>query len=182
MEIKETKIPGCYEIYPKVLKDERGFFIKTFHQEIFKKYHLETNFAEEYYSFSHRNVFRGLHFQLPPHDHIKMVYCVEGEVMDVVVDLRKGSPTYGDFATFKLSAEAANIIYIPAGLAHGFYVTSESALMMYKVSTVYAPEQDTGILWSSINIPWIKNNPIVSQRDQSFIPLSKFDSPFSYKD
>jgi dTDP-4-dehydrorhamnose 3,5-epimerase len=182
MEIKESKILGCYEIYPKIFKDERGSFVKTFHQDIFQQNNFETNFAEEYYSFSHRHVFRGLHFQLPPHEHTKMVYCVQGEVMDVVLDLRKGSPTYGECATFKVSAEIANIIYIPPGLAHGFYVTSENALMMYKVSTVYSPEHDAGILWSSVDIPGLKDNPIISKRDQGFMAFSEFDSPFIYKD
>lgn len=180
MQISETKIPGCYEITPKVFKDERGNFVKTFHEEIFKSHSLETHFAEEYYSVSHQNVLRGLHFQLPPQDHVKMVYCVFGEVVDAVVDLRLGSPTYGKFETFELSAEKANLIYIPPGLAHGFYAKSQTAIMMYKVSTVYSPECDTGILWNSVGIAWKSDNPIISKRDNSFVPFSEFESPFTY--
>ena len=180
MQITETKIPGCYEITPRIFKDRRGSFVKTFHQEIFSDHQLETNFAEEYYSLSNRNVLRGLHFQLPPHEHTKIVYCVRGEVMDVVVDLRVGSPTYKKFEIFDLNAEKANLIYIPPGLAHGFYVTSETAIIMYKVSTVYAPEHDTGILWNSVGIPWSDDNPIVSQRDSEFKTISEFESPFIY--
>ncbi|WP_017719593.1 dTDP-4-dehydrorhamnose 3,5-epimerase [Kamptonema formosum] len=180
MQIRETKIPGCYEITPDVFKDERGSFVKTFHQDIFKTHQLETKFAEEYYSVSHRNVLRGLHFQLPPEAHTKMVYCVQGQVIDAVVDLRVGSPTFGQFALFDLSAEKANTLYIPPGVAHGFYVTGETAIMMYKVSTVYSPEHDTGIHWDSVGIPWPCTEPIVSKRDSSFAALSEFKSPFIY--
>jgi dTDP-4-dehydrorhamnose 3,5-epimerase len=178
MEIKETKIPGCYEIQPKILEDERGSFVKVFHEDIFQKNQLETNFAEEYYSTSKQAVLRGLHFQLPPHEHVKMVYCVSGEVLDLVVDLRVGSPTYKQFTTFTLSSSKGNFVYIPKGLAHGFYVLSEQAIMIYKVSTVYSPEHDTGILWNSVGFTWPSANPIISQRDQSFITCSEFNSPF----
>jgi dTDP-4-dehydrorhamnose 3,5-epimerase len=180
MEIYETKLPGCYELQPKVFKDHRGTFVKTFHEEVFKKYQLNINFAEEYYSFSHQNVFRGLHFQMPPKEHTKMVYCVQGEVIDAVVDLRVGSPTYGKGETFSLTAEKANIIYIPPGFAHGFYVLSKTAIMMYKVSTVYSPEHDTGIHWNSVGIAWPTANPLVSKRDNEFVALSDFNSPFVY--
>lgn len=180
MQLNDTKIPGCYEISPRVFQDERGSFVKTFHTDFFSKHGLETNFAEEYYSVSHQNVIRGLHFQLPPEDHAKLVYCVLGEVIDAVVDLRVGSPTHGQFETFELSAEKANIIYVPPGLAHGFCVTSETAIMMYKVSTVYSPECDAGILWSSVGIPWESENPIISKRDRDFVPFSDFESPFTY--
>lgn len=176
MEIKESKIPGCYEIQPKILEDERGSFVKIFHEDIFKQNQLETNFAEEYYSVSKQNVLRGLHFQLPPHDHVKMVYCVSGEVLDLVVDLRVDSPTYKKVATFTLSSRQGNLVYIPKGLAHGFYVLSEQAIMVYKVSTVYSPEHDTGILWNSVDFNWPSANPIISQRDQSFITCSEFNS------
>jgi len=182
IEIRQTKIPGCFEIIPKILKDERGRFVKTFHEGAFKANRLETHFAEEYYSFSHKRVLRGLHFQLPPMDHVKLVYCVSGKVLDAVVDLRVGSPTYGNFETFEVSAERANIVYIPKGLAHGFYVQSENAIMMYKVTTVYSPEHDTGILWNSVDIPWPDEKPIISQRDSQLIRFADFKSPFVFKE
>jgi dTDP-4-dehydrorhamnose 3,5-epimerase len=178
MQLKESTISGCYELLPKVFLDERGTFVKTFHEDIFRDCGLETNFAEEYYSVSYKNVIRGLHFQLPPKEHTKIVYCVQGSVQDVVVDLRIQSPTYGKFEIFSLSAEKANMVYIPIGLAHGFEVLSETAIMMYKVSSVYSPEHDTGILWNSVNIPWQTRNPIISQRDQSFIEFPNFRSLF----
>jgi dTDP-4-dehydrorhamnose 3,5-epimerase len=177
-ELKATKFSGCWEIVPRIFRDDRGYFIKTFHHDFFEQHGLETNFREEYYSLSHQGVIRGLHFQLPPYDHTKMVYCVQGRVMDVVVDLRKASPTYGQFALFDLSSEKGNIVYIPPGFAHGFEVLSESALMMYKVSTVYHPEADTGILWNSVGIPWQNQNPIISKRDQGFCYFNNFISQF----
>ncbi|MGD2180257.1 dTDP-4-dehydrorhamnose 3,5-epimerase [Lusitaniella coriacea] len=181
MEIKPTSIPGCYQIFPIVREDARGKFVKVFHREIFQQKNLNIDFAEEYYSVSQRNVLRGLHFQLPPEDHVKMVYCVAGEVLDAVVDLRLNSPTYGQWELFQLSAKKANVLYLPSGLAHGFYVKSQQAIMVYKVSTVYVPERDTGILWNSAGIPWECENPIVSERDRKFLPFSQFKSPFLFQ-
>lgn len=179
-ELFQTPIAGCYEIQPKVLSDERGCFVKTFHRTEFARHDLQTDFDEEYYSVSHAGVIRGLHFQLPPMDHVKVVYCVSGSVFDAVVDLRIGSPTYGQSFSTQLSAAKGNGLYIPQGFAHGFAVTSETAILMYKVSTVYSPEHDSGILWNSANISWPISDPILSTRDQSFTPLCDFDSPFHY--
>lgn len=181
IEVKPTKIPGCFEITTKIFRDERGLFVKTFHEDVFREYGLETHFAEEYYSFSHKRVLRGLHFQLPPMDHVKLVYCVAGKVLDVVVDLRINSPTYSDFLIFEISSERANMVYVPKGLAHGFYVLSEKAIMMYKVTTVYSPEHDTGILWNSVGIPWPVENPVVSKRDSELVAFKDFKSPFVYQ-
>jgi len=181
MEIADTSIPGCFEITPAIFRDERGAFVKTFHEKIFRENRLASNFAEEYYSTSHHGVLRGLHFQTPPFDHIKMVYCVSGEIFDTVVDLRVGSSTYGRYDTFIISAKKGNILYIPAGLAHGFYVISSSATVVYKVTTVYSQECDKGILWNSVGIPWPDNHPVLSRRDKEFPLFKNFDSPFTYK-
>lgn len=178
----ETKITGCYELQPVIRSDNRGAFIKTFHETNFKEIGLTTTFAEEYYSISKKNVLRGLHFQTPPKEHKKLVYCTLGEVIDVVVDLRKGSPTYKQHQVFVLNSEKANMIYIPEGLAHGFYVKSETAIMMYKVTSEYAPENDCGIRWDTANIPWKNQNPIMSKRDQEFMALDEFESPFVFKE
>lgn len=180
MDVRETKIPGCYEIIPFVHGDERGTFVKTFHKGNFEQYNLVTNFAEEYYSVSTKGVLRGLHFQIPSQEHTKVVYCVYGEVMDVVVDLRVGSPTYGEFEIFNLNSSQANMAYIPEGLAHGFYVISDKAILIYKVTTVYSPEHDSGILWNSVGIPWMNKSPIISGRDNSFMKFGDFTSPFYY--
>jgi dTDP-4-dehydrorhamnose 3,5-epimerase len=180
-EIKESQLKGCYVLQPKAFDDARGRFVKVFHESAFEELGLETVFVEDYYSVSYQNVIRGLHFQLPPMDHTKMVYCVEGEVLDAVVDLRVGSPTYGQFELFELTAANANIIYIPKGMAHGFCVKSQQAKLVYKVSTVYSPECDSGIRWSSVGIPWLTDNPIVSIRDENFPNLNELLSPFRYE-
>lgn len=180
-DLKPCNLPGCFEMQPKVFDDARGKFVKVFHEQAFMAQGLQTQFAEEYYSVSYKNVIRGLHFQLPPMDHVKMVYCVEGEVMDTVVDLRVGSPTFGQYALFELSAAKANSIYIPKGMAHGFCALSEQAIMVYKVSTVYSPAHDAGVLWNSVGIPWPTAETILSARDQGFPTLERFESPFCYE-
>ncbi|UOF88815.1 dTDP-4-dehydrorhamnose 3,5-epimerase [Fodinisporobacter ferrooxydans] len=181
MQLHKTRIPGCFTIQPLLFKDERGVFVKTFRSDVFAENHLETHFPEQYYSISRQGVLRGLHFQIPPREHTKLVYCVSGKVMDVIVDLRRGSPAFGNFEVFELSAEEGNMIYIPPGLAHGFYVTSERAILVYNVSSLYSPEHDCGIHWRSIDLPWPNQNPILSERDGAFPHVSNFSSPFSFE-
>jgi len=177
-EIRQLGIQGCFEIQPKILDDNRGRFVKIFNRDEYLSAALETSFAEEYYSISKKNVIRGMHFQIPPLDQVKLVYCTDGEVFDVVLDLRLDSPTYGEVNSLSLSRKKANLIYIPKGVAHGFCATSEEATLVYKVSTVYAPELDAGIAWDSIGVEWPTKSPIISERDKSFVSLSKFTSPF----
>lgn len=181
MKINEIEIPGCFEIIPRRVEDGRGVFVKTLHEEVFASRGLQIAFAEEYYSKSYQNVLRGLHFQMPPHDHIKMVYCVSGTILDVVVDLRVGSPTYGQHRTFELGDANARTLVLAKGIAHGFYTMSQRAIVMYKVSTVYAPEHDAGILWNSLDIPWPSKNPFLSDRDKGLFVFQDFDSPFVYQ-
>jgi dTDP-4-dehydrorhamnose 3,5-epimerase len=179
--LNETKLPGCLEILPRVFDDNRGRFVKVFHQGEFNELGLETHFVEEYYSHSRQGVIRGMHFQTPPASHVKLVFCVQGEVQDVILDLRKGSPTFGQAISLTLSANRANYVYIPKGFAHGFCTISETATMIYKVSTVYDPANDTGVLWNSFDFGWMESNPVMSSRDASFIPLPEFESPFVYE-
>ena len=174
--LKPSKINGCFEIQPRVIEDSRGRFVKIFHSQEFAARGLETKFVEEYFSVSRKNVIRGLHFQLPPMSHVKLVYCQQGEALDVVVDLRVGSPTYGQLELFDLSASKANGIYIPAGLAHGFCAVSESTVMVYKVSSVYSPKFDTGVRWDSMNIPWPTTEAVLSDRDKNFPKFCDFVS------
>lgn len=181
MRFKETALAGCLEIQNDRFIDHRGIFVKTFHKNVFKQYGLVTSFSEEYYTVSEKSVIRGLHFQLPPAEHEKIVYCSAGAVMDVVVDLRKGSPTYGYFEQIRLSSDEANMLYIPKGFAHGFEVLSDTAIMMYKVTSVYAPERDNGILWNSLSIPWNTQEPIMSDRDQGFGEFKDFVTPFVFE-
>jgi dTDP-4-dehydrorhamnose 3,5-epimerase len=180
-EFRNSAIPGCVEIQPHVFDDERGRFVKIFHEGLFAERGLCTGFAEEFYSRSHRGVIRGLHFQVPPQDHVKLVYCVEGRVLDVVVDLRCASATFGQHALFELSAAKANAVYIPRGLAHGFFTFSDEATVVYKVSTVHSPQYDAGIRWDSVGIEWPVSDPIVSIRDAALPAMADFDSPFRYE-
>ena len=181
LDVIETAIPGCYELQPSVLRDSRGAFVKTYHADAFREVGLCTAWAEQYHTTSAPGVLRGLHFQLPPHDHAKLVYCISGRVLDVAVDLRVGSPSYGQCVTLELSAERGNMIYLPTGLAHGFCTHEEPATLVYNVTSVYQPDSDAGIRWDSANIPWPLTNPLLSERDQSFSTLAGFDSPFVFE-
>lgn len=182
MEIHPLPISGCFEIRPRVFADSRGRFVKTFHSDVFRERGLATDFREQYYSESARNVLRGMHFQVPPADHEKLVCCLAGSVLDAVLDIRKGSPTYGKHVLLELSSERANMIYVPRGLAHGFLVVSETALVSYNVTTVHSPSHDRGILWNSAGIPWPAKRPILSDRDSRFVPFDDFDSPFVWRE
>jgi dTDP-4-dehydrorhamnose 3,5-epimerase len=177
-EVLESSISGCFEIIPEIKLDNRGQFVKIINKDFFLSNSFEFEFSEEYYSKSYNGVIRGLHFQVPPYDHIKLVYCIEGSVFDAVVDLRKESSTFGKFETFELDENKGNILYIPAGLAHGFCVTSEKATMVYKTTTLYSAMHDKGILWNSVDIPWPEKTPIISDRDKKFDSLKNFVSPF----
>lgn len=174
----ETPISGCYEIIPVIRRDPRGMFIKIAHAPEFKELGLETCFKEEYYSVSRKRVLRGLHFQAPPKALSKLVFCVEGNIFDAVVDLRKKSKTYGRSFTILISTKKANMLYIPKGCAHGFYALSKKVVMLYKTSEVHSPEHDKGILWNSVGIKWPSSEVILSPRDASFPEFKDFKSPF----
>jgi len=179
-QVCSTNISGCLEIRPRIHEDQRGRLIKVFQHEAFSELGLCTNFTEDFYSVSRRGVIRGLHFQAPPADHIKLVYCLEGRIQDAVVDLRRSSPTFGQHALVELSAEAGNMLYIPRGLAHGFCTLSETAIVAYKTSKSHSPEHDQGILWNSAGIQWLETAPKISDRDRALPPLSALQSPFTW--
>jgi dTDP-4-dehydrorhamnose 3,5-epimerase len=176
----ETKISGCLRINPCVRRDERGAFVKILHPEAYPL--PDGNFApaEEFYSVSKQRVLRGLHFQRPPAEAARLIHCVAGRILDVVVDLRVGSPTFGRHETFELCGDRADMLYVPVGLAHGFYVVSPEAVVLYKSTRVYSPEHDTGIHWASAGISWPDRKPILSDRDRQFMRLSELKSPFHY--
>lgn len=177
-DIVETSIQGCFHISPKVRKDARGFFVKTYHEPTFSKAGLSRNFVEEYYSVSHKNVLRGMHFQKKPFQHDKLVYCPQGSVIDVVLDLRKESVTFKQFLSFELNEDNSNILFIPEGCAHGFLSLEDNTLMMYKVTTVYNPDNDSGILWNSFEFSWPVDTPVISGRDSSFATLADYKEFF----
>lgn len=182
MQIEELKIPRCYLVIPNVFEDKRGRFVKTCHTEIMNNIAVDTDFVEEYYSTSNKGVIRGMHFQMPPDDHVKMVYCPNGTVFDAFVDLRKGSPTYLESFSLTLSSSDNKILILDKGIAHGFCALTNEAMMIYKTTTVYSPENDSGIAWDSCDIKWPDDKvaELVSDRDSNFEKLSDFNSPFQY--
>lgn len=179
-KISTTKIAGCTLLTPFSSDDLRGCFVKTFHLPTFESLGLPTLFREEYYSISKKNVLRGIHFQTPPNAHDKIVICQSGRVIDVVVDLRVGSRTFGQFERFELSGETPQLVYIQAGLGHGFYSLADHSMLAYKVTTEYFPESDAGVHWSSFAGAFpVGISPIISIRDDRFPTLENFSSPFS---
>jgi len=180
MDIEPTEIPGCYVLQAKVIRDARGTFVKTFHDRRFKDLGLRTDWREEYFSSSAKGVVRGMHFQTPPADHAKLVFCLTGEVLDVVVDLRRGSPTFGRASSFALSADNGRGLYLPTGCAHGFVSISEASGMYYKVTSVHTPEHDAGISWDSIDFDWPVDNPSLSDRDGRHPRFADFVTPFVF--
>ena len=158
--------------------DERGSFIKTFQDSFFKQSGIDFELRESYFSVSHKDVIRGMHFQLPPHDHAKIVFCPHGAIVDVLVDLRRQSPTYRQYFATELSAENHKAFYIPAGFAHGFKTLQDHTITYYLVSSEHSKEQDAGIMYNSFGMDWQVEHPIVSARDQAFPALAGFDSPF----
>jgi len=179
-ELRQTELAGCVELTSIKRSDNRGYFVKTFHDSFFTQHGLAGGFKEQYYSMSNARCLRGMHFQLPPFDHEKLVFCISGAVQDVVVDLRVGSPTYGKTERVVLSEERSNMLYIPRGFAHGFYVLTANAVMVYNVTSEYAPSHDTGIHWRSVPNLWPDADPIISDRDAGFLMLEDFKSPFVY--
>jgi len=178
MKISELKIPGCFLITPNIIEDERGSFVKTFHINEFERSDIFFQPKEEFFSFSKKNVIRGLHFQVPPYQHNKLVYCPKGKVIDFFCDLRKSSPSYGKSLKVELSADTSNVLYLPSGIAHGFLSLTNNSLMVYKTDCVYNPESDKGLLWSSINLNLDVSTPLLSDRDLSFPSFLDFESPF----
>lgn len=167
MNITEINISGCYLIESAKFSDERGDFIKTHHQEVFKNFGLEVPSAEEYYSRSKKDVIRGMHFQHYPDDHNKLVYCPEGEVLDVFLDLRKDSNTYGLSMSFILNAHNMRSIFLAKGIAHGFLSMRDNSIIVCKTSTVHSPSRDSGIHWNSFGFEWPVKNPIISEKDKN---------------
>ena len=177
--VSKTDINNCFIIELNEQKDSRGKFVKTYNTTAFSDAGISFSSAEEYYSVSNKNVLRGLHVQIPPHDHDKIVYCITGHIMDVVIDIRKDSSTYLKFLTIELSGDDKKMVFLPKGCAHGFYSYEDNTIVMYKVTSEYSPLHDKGILWDSFDIPWpSKEGLIISDRDLSFPAFSQFDNPF----
>ena len=173
-----TDIEGCFEIQPRVFSDDRGRFVKLFHEDLFLEMGLMGRFEEEYYSVSPARVLRGLHFQVPPKSHVKLVSCLKGSILDVVYDLRPHSSSSGKVFSLELSSQKGNMLYVPEGLAHGFYVQSNGATFLSMNSRKFSTECDRGIRWDSIPFQWPDQSPVVSEKDRNMIPLEAFENPF----
>lgn len=180
MKLLETKINGLKILEPRIFEDSRGKFIKTFNDAFFKENGLDIAIKESYYSISHKDVLRGMHFQTPPHDHLKLVYVPYGKIIDVVLDIRKNSPTYGEHFDIELSCENAKILIIPKGLAHGFRSLQDNTNVTYMQTSGYAPECDAGIKFDSFGYNWDLSDAKMSERDLGFGGFDSFDSPFVY--
>lgn len=178
MKIDDTECRGVKRIDCFSSFDPRGGFTKIFNDADYKAAGICTEIKETYYSISNKNVIRGLHFQLPPYEHAKIVHVIKGSVVDVLLDLRKSSDTYGKAFQFTLSGKDSIALYIPVGFAHGFKALEDNTLMLYQVTSIYEKKSDTGILFSSIDYDWGIGDPIVSERDRSFVKFADFDSPF----
>jgi dTDP-4-dehydrorhamnose 3,5-epimerase len=174
--LKAPELPT--QLTTTVFQDARGSFRKTWHPELLARHGIRMPLAEEFYSVSERDVLRGMHFQTPPHDHEKLVYCAAGKVLDVVLDLRRLSPTYGKTWSWELSPENGHLIYIPRGFAHGFLSLLPGSVMVYKTSTLHAPDHDAGVRWDSFGFEWPVAAPILSPRDQEHPQFTAFVSPF----
>jgi dTDP-4-dehydrorhamnose 3,5-epimerase len=185
MQAIPLDIPGCYLLQGIRPEDARGDFFKLFHAPTLAALGLETHFPESYLSTSRRGVIRGMHFQTPPADHAKLVCCVTGRARDGLVDLRKGSPTFGKSCTLILSQDAPDVLYVPRGVAHGFAAHEDDTRMWYLVSSVHAPAMDAGIRFDSVGINWWADGPriiepVLSVRDRDFPALQDFPTPFVY--
>ncbi|ABD89731.1 dTDP-4-dehydrorhamnose 3,5-epimerase [Rhodopseudomonas palustris] len=182
MTIDELNIPGVVVLTPKRFADDRGWFMETYSHPALQALGIELDFVQDNHSLSlHTGTLRGLHFQTPPHAQAKLVRCVRGRILDVAVDVRANSPTYGQYASAELSAADARQIFIPVGFAHGFVTLEPDTEVVYKVSDIYAPQCDGGIRWNdpTIAFPWnIEHGPFLSPKDEKLPLLADFVSPF----
>jgi dTDP-4-dehydrorhamnose 3,5-epimerase len=180
MEIERKEISGLIEFFPKTFGDSRGFFIESFHYERYSKILGPINFIQDNMSSSIRGVLRGLHFQKPPFAQGKLVSVIQGSVLDVAVDLRKNSPTFGQHEKVILTGEKKNQFWIPEGFAHGFVALEDNTIFCYKCTNYYHPDSEETILWNdrTLNIDWQIDNPVISDKDKNGLIFSNFESPF----
>ena len=184
MKCLKTEIQDLYVIEPSVFEDERGYFLESFNLAYFQENIGFVEFVQDNESKSSKGVLRGLHFQKPPFNQAKLVRCIEGRVLDVAVDIRKGSPTYGKHVAIELSGENKKQVFVPKGFAHGFSVLSKTAVITYKVDNRYAPEYDAGIRFDdeALQIDWRLPQEAIqlSEKDKNLPSFKDLDSPFNF--
>jgi dTDP-4-dehydrorhamnose 3,5-epimerase len=184
MKIEKTTLRGAYLIKPRVFDDERGFFMENYSEKKFKEAGIEARFVQDNHSMSvSKGVLRGLHYQKPPYSQAKLVRVTRGAVYDVIVDLRKDSPTYGKWEGFELSAKNYYMLFVPKGFAHGFCTLEDYTEFQYKCDNFYDPKSEGAIIWndSDLKIYWPIENPILSEKDKKAQLFKDFNSPFRIK-
>ena len=181
-EFKRLAIPELVLIQPKCFDDSRGFFVETYKKSDFIKFGIFDDFVQDNHSKSTKNVLRGLHYQNPPKAQSKLVRCIQGEILDIAVDIRINSPNYGKWLGERLSADNKKMLYIPVGFAHGFLVLSDTAEIVYKTGEEYSFADDAGIKWNDtqININWHCENPLISDKDNNLPYLKNADNKFIF--
>lgn len=180
MNIKTFSIDGLLLIEPKIFEDDRGYFYETYNDEVFKANEIDVKFVQDNESLSSRGVLRGLHFQNPPYEQGKLVRVGSGSILDVAVDIRKESKTYGQYESIVLSEKNKLMLWIPPGFAHGFIALEEDTKLLYKCTNVYNKQSESGIIWNDkkLNIDWNYKNPLVSKKDCELADFSSFENLF----
>ncbi len=180
MDIKTTPIEGLLIIEPQVFTDPRGYFYESYNKEKFVAAGINIEFVQDNQSLSQKGIVRGLHFQTPPFDQGKLVRVIQGAVLDVAVDIRKNSPTYGQNFSIELSAQNRTMFYIPPGFAHGFETLEDNTIFLYKCTDVYNKQCEGGLLWNDtdLGIKWQSSNPLISEKDKILPLLKDLVSPF----
>ena len=179
MKILGLPLKGLHEIRLTPSTDLRGTFLKIWEKNAWENAGLPTQWSETYITKSNHRVLRGMHYQEPPAEHDKMVMVLDGEILDVALDIRRNSETYGKYFSTRMSDVMPTILFLPKGLAHGFLVLSSSATVIYQTTSSYCMEKDKGILWNSFGFPWPVTNPILSDRDQTHVCFGALESLFS---
>lgn len=183
--VKELNFKGVYEILLKPIADERGFFMRTFDLDIMKSYEIQTNWVQENHSKTfQKGTVRGLHFQFPPYSEAKLIRCIRGSILNVFVDLRKNSKTFGKWDAVELNTENNKMIYLPKGFANGFCILNDNSEIVYKSSNSYHPESEGRIMWNDpdLNISWPFKHPVLSEKDENNMSMETFLRKFKYLD
>jgi len=180
MKVVKTRIPDLYIIKPVVFEDHRGYFFESYNKELFLRHGIDQNFVQDNESMSEKGVLRGLHFQKPPFTQGKLVRVMQGSVLDVAVDIRKKSPTYGRWASVVLSQKNKWMYWIPPGFAHGFVTLEDHTIFFYKCTNVYNKASEGSIAWNDpdLNIDWNITNPILADKDKKAPSFECFENPF----
>lgn len=178
MNVELLKLKGTRLITGNLQPDLRGGFFKIFNVDLFRDNGIDFDIVEIFYSFSKKNVIRGMHFQFPPFEQAKLIHVIRGKIDDIILDLRTDSNSYGEFMSIELAADDGKILYVPRGCAHGFISKDVESIVIYAVDAPYSPLHEGGILYSSFGYDWGDESKILSKRDASFVGFDEFSSPF----